>query len=296
MKTNTATMAMIIAMVAMIGMTGFAMAGSTTGTYVGDGSYDMNFDGTGTGYLSVFTYTSNGMDVLQTGWADTNVDGWQTMDTDSDSWEECTWSYTDIERSVTVGTGGTGQDSSGYIQTYTTDGGDNSVSSLATYHDDEAYGSYVATGQYVGIYNEDCDECNYSGVYGETDINGFAYGADTLVTGLVGAQSGSVSTLAVMEMTEGAFDLGTWADAWSDDCYWGDEAYLELYGTAEGDGIAQINGQSTGQANAEFDFGVNNDGLGYFASGNINGDPISVNFYDDFDTNYDATGYIYIVN
>ena len=315
MRTATrVTTTMIIAM-AMVGMAGFAMAGSTTANYVGDGSYNMDFDGMGTGSMDVFTLTNTGFDHMSTGWSDTNVSGHQDMYTDSHSdGEECTWTETDITRNVRVGTGGTGQDASGYIQTYTTDGGDNSVSTSATYHDDEAYGSNVHTKQNVVTSAENCNDCEGSGIDADTTINGGAWGADTLVTGTVlahsGSQSGNMTALAVMKMTQGGFNLGIDAFAYSGVCEGEAGAGVGLGGAGVGlgdDDAITMTGTGRGNATiagftdtipgiAEFDLTGIDDGIGYQTDGTINGTPVSMNVYDDFDTGYTGTGYIYVYN
>ena len=305
---NTATRittTMIVAFVAVIGMTGFALANTTTANYVGDGSYNMDFDGMGTGSMDVITWTSTGFDHMSTGWTDTNVTGHQDMYTDSHSdGEECTWTETDITRDVTVGRGYTNADASGYIQTYTTDGGDNSVSTTATYHDDVAGGSNVHTSQYTETGVGNCEDCEGSYVDAGTTIGGFAYGDDTLVTGTViahsGAQSGNTTTLAVMKMTQGGFNLGMDAFAYSGVCEGeaGVEVGLDGIGmTGTGTGNATIAGfTDTIPGIADFDLTITDDGIGYNTDGMINGTPVSMSLYDEFDEGYTGTEYIYVYN
>ena len=288
MKTaNTAVTTMIVALVAMIGMTGFAMAGSTVANYVGDGSYHMNFDGMGTGSMVVNTYTSLGEDHMGVGWTDTNVNGRQNMYTDSDFY-----------RDVTVGTGGHGQDASGYIQTYTTDGGDNSISTSATYHDDVAWGSNVHTNQNVDIHDS-----LESGINNDVRIDGFAYGDDTLVTGSVGGQSGNMSTFARMEMTEGNFTLNAYLHAYTRDYTTYTDAGTRLAirsMVGAGAGNATIAGSADTPSLADFNLDVTDDAAGYHANGNAN-NFTAVNFHDEFDDGYTVTGpfpteYIYVYN
>ena len=86
MKTNTAVKTMIVAIVAMIGMTGFALANTTIANYVGDGSYGMTYGGSGAGSLFANTYTSDGFDKLAINF-DAGVSGSQSMTTSS-GWTE----------------------------------------------------------------------------------------------------------------------------------------------------------------------------------------------------------------
>ena len=237
---KTAVMTMIVAFV-MIGTLGIVSAVTTDVTYTGDGSYDMNFDGSGVGYLGVHTYTGNGEDHLQTAWQNTEASGWQTMDTSSysDSGTTSTWfatseyansgSETDINRIVTVGGANDGADASGSILTFTNDTNGNTIFTLATYRDDVAWTSHVTTDQYVSLYQNQYDgssdgffgfyhneyEGSDTGVYADTEISGFAYGADTLVTGLIKSESGDAYAVAVIEMTEGEFDLNAYSDAYT---------------------------------------------------------------------------------
>ena len=289
MRTATrVTTTMIVALVAMIGMTGFAMAGSTVANYVGDGSYHMNFNGMGTGSMVVNTYTSIGEDHMGTGWANTNVNGVQTMYTPGRFY-----------RDVTVGKGGTGQDASGYIQTQTTDGGDNSVSTSATYHDDKAWGSNVHTNQNVNIHDS-----AESGINNAAYIDGFAYGDDTLVTGSVEARSDNMSTFARMEMTQGEFNLYTYMHAYTRDYTNATGTYMYTNAGAQlaninmtgiGAGDATIAGSAVTPSLALFDLDVTNDAAGYHADG-IAKNFTAVNFNDEFDDGYTGTGYIYVYN
>lgn len=99
MKTNTAVTTMIIALVAMIGMTGFALADTTVATYVGDGSYSMTYGGSGAGSLFANTYTSDGFDKLVIDF-DAGVSGSQSLTT--------TNGWTEIDRTSTT-SGGYGE-------------------------------------------------------------------------------------------------------------------------------------------------------------------------------------------
>lgn len=89
---------MIVA-IAMIGMTGFAMANTTVATYVGDGSYAMTYGGSGAGSLFANTYTSDGFDNLAVNF-DASVSGSQSMTTSS--------GWTEIDR-ISATSGGYGK-------------------------------------------------------------------------------------------------------------------------------------------------------------------------------------------
>ena len=292
MKTNTAIMAMVIAMVAMIGMTGLAMAGSSTDYYVGDGSYDTNFHGYGSGDLTIYTSTSYGNDVQHAEWSNTRVNGWQEMDTGSMS--------TVIDRRTTVGKCGTGQNASGYVFVQSTDnaptGGD-TLTAIADYRDDEAYTSHVTLNQTVRMVD---NGAGFEGVGARTLIKGHAYGADTYVGGYVAATSdgqNNVTVFATIGMDDGKFRMKTYTG--SMDGQGGLEASGMYIRNMEGvgDGTAAIGAYSTDGATAGWDNTIQNDALTrYNYDGGFNGNPVSVTFTDDFGTNYQATGYIYVYN
>ena len=293
MKTNTAIMAMVIAMVAMIGMTGFAAAGSSTDYYVGDGSYDTNFNGYGTGDLTIYTSTSYGNDVQHAEWSNTRIDGWQKMGTGGST-------YTRIDRRTTVGKQGYGQDASGVIFVKSTDnaptGGD-SLTAVATYKDDEAYSSHVMLEQTVVMAD---DGSGFEGVGAKTLIKGHAYGDDTLVSGLVAATTdgqNNVTAFATINMDEGRFRMKTFTGAMDNNA--GDEKagmYIKKM-TGIGNGTAAIGVYSTDAATAGWDVDITNDNLDrYNYDDGFYGNPVSVTFTDDFGSNYYATGYIYVVN
>ena len=288
MKTNTAIMAMVIAMVVMIGMTGFAMAGSTTGLYNGDGSYNVNFGGAGTGDLTIITHTSFGNDFQHADWSNAEIGGYQDMDTTS--------SWTEIDRETTITGEQNGQMATGFTLTQTDDVDGNSLTTVAQYHDDVAGGSYVSLYQNTGVGSIP----GFASGVGSpiTTIEGHAYGADTYVGGSVMAVSDgddNATVYANIGMTEGS--MGLFADIGAGTMLGNDGAGLDIYGMdGAGDGTANIGGFTSEDGTAEFGFGVTNDGLGYIAGGNINGDPLSISLIDDFDTDYDATGYIYVID
>ena len=284
MTTNkTLLKTMVVAIVAMIGMTGFALATTTTANYVGDGSYGMTYGGSGTGSMNINTWTSAGIDQMNVGWTNTNVNGQQDMSTSS--FPELSYSMTHIHRNVTVGTGGTGQDASGYIQTYSLNG-DNSVTSLATYHDDEADGSHVTTAQQVHTFTDG----EFNSIFGDINIDGSASGNDTLVTGLVKVRSGSILTLADMKMIEGAFNLYTYISAPD-----GSTKLDPITMTGTGTGNATMAGFANTPAMADFSLDAINDAAGYHIDGNAE-NLTSMSFHDDFDEGYIGTGNIYVYN
>ena len=80
MKTNTAIMTMIVAMVAMIGMTGLAMADSTM-------DYTVDFNAVGTGSVDIQTVTPDGIDFQRLTFAGCDVSGHQTgYDSPGSTW------------------------------------------------------------------------------------------------------------------------------------------------------------------------------------------------------------------
>ena len=306
---------MIVAFVAIGILSGLGSAVTTDVTYTGDGSYDMDFNGYGTGYCGVHTYTGNGEDHLQTTWQNAEASGWQTMSTDSYSYSdpdsyshwwgiftgtllaEGSGSNTDIDRGITVGGMGDGADASGSILTFTDDTNGNTLYTLATYRDDEAWTSHATIEQQVSMYQDessytsddfflwfpirhDESEDSYSGISGETDISGFAYGADTLVTGLIRTESGDAYTYTLVEMTEGEFGISmdTYAETgdgsssgWYNYGWFGSGSYSNTYEDVVADGHFDVDADGLGL----FVFGAGEDNFG----GNAN--------------LYDADGYLY---
>jgi len=92
MYTNNTVKSIIIATIVMIGMTGLAMAGSTTQTYVGDGTYTTTWNGHH-GTMNIDTYTSNGQDHLAVDYTAGYTSGSQTGSTNG---------WTEIDRNVNV--------------------------------------------------------------------------------------------------------------------------------------------------------------------------------------------------
>lgn len=289
---RTVIKSMVITAIVMIGLTGFAMAGSSTDYYVGDGAYDTNFNGYGIGDLTIYTSTSYGNDVQHVEWSNTRVNGWQEMDTGSMS--------TVIDRKTTVGKYGTGQDASGSIFVQSTDnaptGGD-TLKAVADYKDDEAYTSHVTLKQTVLMVD---NGAGFEGVGARTLIKGHAYGADTYVGGYVAATSdghNNVTVFATIGMDEGKFRMKTYTGSMDS------QSGLEASGMyirnmkGVGDGTAAIGAYSTDDATAGWDNTIQNDAMTrYNYDDGFYGNPVSVTFTDDFNTNYQATGYIYVFN
>lgn len=227
------------------------------------------------------------MEVTSNTPSNAGIGGSQNMNTAS--------GWTVINRGTTITGTANGAMASGFTATQTIDNSGDLLTAYAGYKDDVAGGSYVELGQevYVGtILGLE------SGVGSPlTYIDGYAYGDDTRVVGQVQAVSNGVNNVSVsasIDMSEGEMSMGVGIGA------------VTLIGSAEaagldvgmygdGTGVAQINGHSTCQATAEFDFDVTNDGLGYDAFGDINGNPVTVNLFDDFDADYSAIGHIYLV-
>ena len=88
---KTAVITMIVTLM-IIGMTGLAMADSTTQTYVGDGSYTTSWTGHG-GTMNIDTYTSNGQDHFTADYRRGYTVGTQSGSTNG---------WTEIDRSVNV--------------------------------------------------------------------------------------------------------------------------------------------------------------------------------------------------
>jgi hypothetical protein len=279
MKTiQTATI--LIAMVAMISMTGFAAAGSTTQIWTGDGTYTTSFGGTGTGDLTIFTYTSYGDDRMSVDWQNTNVGGNQWMNTGS---------KTGITRDVTVGTSGWQQAASGNIVTGTNSmdtGNGHYIGTLSTYADDVAYGSNVRLQQTVKMCDNGPDEV----LRGETEISGFAYGGNTLVTGYVEAGAGTMFVSAGVGMDEGSFNMDMKTVSRDNPVSYLDRTRLKnIQIGANGEGSAELVGSGD---DVRVGLHTTNDGHWDNFAGSQGTDFFQ---HDAFDTNYDATGYIYAI-
>lgn len=195
-----------------IGMTGFAAAMNTNVVYSGDGQYNCNYNAEGTGYIGIHTYTSDGTDRLTSRWANSQAEGWQTMDTHTGPG----YSATVISRKATVGGVGDGEDESGYVATYTTDREGNYITSNAVYHDNRGYGSHVTTEQSVIVGSvDDVLGTSYdaTGVAADTNIRGCSWGSDTVVSGSTNTRSGDAYTYTYLYMYNGRMDIQTYSIA-----------------------------------------------------------------------------------
>lgn len=275
-----ATHTIIIALVAMIGMTGLAMAGSTTQQWIGDGSYTTTFGGAGTGDLTILTQTSYGNDHMTVDWQDTNVAGSQSMNTGP---------KTQITRDVTVGTSGWQQAASGSIETgtYSADTGNGHyIYTNSVYADDVAYGSHVRLQQTVNMWDSGPDEV----LSGTAEISGFAYGATTLVSGRVEAAAGPIFVSAFGGMDEGSFDMFMRTISKDKAGSYLDRTGLEdIAVTAAGAGDAELiaSGDDVGVGLNTANDGVWTEPIGsqgtYFWQ------------HDDFSNTYTAIGHIYAI-
>ena len=285
-------LAMIIAMVTMIGLTS---AVTTDVIYNGDGLYNMYFNGDGTGYCGVHTYTSNGEDYLQTEWTNAVASGWQKMKvseynrSNAGTYEGnsgiTTYNYTglrvstDINRSITIGGVDDNKNASGSILTFTDDNNGNTLFTIATCKSIISQISNVTTDQkisiYRGWYNATYDynrnniighreySNNGTGVVGSTDISGFAYEDDTLITGYVKSTAGDSYTIAFVEMTEGEFDMNVYSSSYTGK--YSGEGWM-AYDWHEGDDVSEFE-YTANRTRAYSRTNVDADGIGIFVLG-----------------------------
>ena len=293
------TTTMLIAIVAMIGMlSGLGAAVTTDVVYNGDGQYDCNYNGYGTGYIGIHTYTSDGSDHLMSEWTNTEAHGWQEMSTYSGSDPMVgDYSGTVIDRSATVGGDGIGEDEAGYILTITADNDNNSVMSYADYHDNRGWGSHVTTDQTVvvgSLVNIGGSTYNVTGVAAATNIHGFAYGSNTTVSGLVRTQSGDEYTYALLAMENGKMNLYTLSAAGSvEPAFYGVDGACGQWVEVDAKGVGVFAaGAGTDMHGAGF-YMVDDDGHLYYYS---HGTDVTMDMTAPFDGNFDATGYVYAVD
>lgn len=175
------TMTMIIAMVAMISLTGLASAGTTM-------DYDVDFSGNGDGSVAIYTSSPVGTDVQVAQWTNCAATGHQSATYGNSKWLT-------VDRTTTITGLQNQQVASGSVATTSQMISPGSVSggyvaTVATYYDDAAYGSHVKLVQGTTLYDGDmvAGDTGYEYVDVDTEITGFAYG-DTLtgVTGVVRA-------------------------------------------------------------------------------------------------------------
>ena len=278
MNSKTIVTAMV-AMILVIGMTGLAMAGTTTQTWTGDGHYATQYSGAGTGDLSIYTYTSYGDDFIGVTW-DGSVSGHQNMNTPAAG-------FTKINRVANVGTGVDGDAASGTIETMTTDNDNHYVYTFANYKDNAAYGSNVGLNQKVEIVDNGPDEA----LTGKVTIAGFAYGAVTNVFGQIEAGTIGVNMVrAIVDVDEGKFSMAMKTQSGDIGGSYLDEAKLsQMRTTATGTGSADLHASAD---DVSLNIHTTNDGLIDHFNGHQG---TSFNQYDIFNNGYSARGYIYAV-
>ena len=255
------TTTMIIALVAMISMTGLAMAGSTTDVYIGDGHYYTDYSGSGTGDLTILTFTSDGADMLYSEW-DGTVDGWQEMDA---------YGWTEIERGIyTVG--------DGVILANSVDNSGDSITAFATAEGIAGLYQSVEMGSYSGCcYDEDY-------VYAFTMVGGIGEYAAGVMT-----EAGNANTAVIINGTGmGGVISDAYACTWY--CCGGSDTNQEFLTGGLGEGTGYIG--TTGEY-VDWSIDFENDGFSDYTGGYLYGDPANKYVINDFSDYYYATGYIY---
>lgn len=176
------TTTMIVALVAMIGMTGLAMAGSTM-------DYDVTFVGSGSGSATISTVTPVGTDYQHATWSNCDASGWQSGSYNNGA-------YTRIDRRTTITGSVNGAPASGTILTQVTPTSPCAtkpafVQTNVAYHDDDAYGSHIKLVQGATLYDSDVpviDDAGYEYADVDTRITGYAYDSgNASVSGSVAA-------------------------------------------------------------------------------------------------------------
>ena len=201
------TLTMVIALVAMIGMTGLAVADSTM-------VYDVDFAAVGTGSVLIQTISPVGNDVQSATWTNCAAVGDQ-----QGVYNNGDWLSVDRDTSITgVENGNVAYGSvvtSSYPTTPVSDVTKAAViQTTATYYDNAAYGSNVQLIQNTDLYDGDMPTVDNNGVETAnvvTQIDGYAYGnATTGVTGQVISQTdGSLTAKTGITATvhDGALDM-----------------------------------------------------------------------------------------
>lgn len=269
------TATILIAMVAMISMTGLAMAGSdTTTTYNGDGSYDMTYTGSGGGYLYANTFTTDGFDNLAVNF-DADMSGQQSMTT-SGGW-------TVIDRNSRI--------DNGYGIIMTASGIDPTVGVVKTLVDSDNYAKLIdqdvdikSTGVYVVSYQAAASNGGaVTEAYGGT-TEGKTY---TSIVDLGASDHSVLYTDASAEYGESRVDFDTDVDSRG-----------LLYGGTTGDGQLIV------YTNTEYNFGQELGGtydsttFTFDVNDGYNGQLTTIVDFDstcDVD-GYGATAYWYTVN
>ena len=303
MKTNVSktVLTMIMAAIVMIGMTGSIAAMNTNVIYNGDGQYECNYDATGTGNIGIHTYTSYGSDHLISGWVNSEASGWQEMDTYTGTAYNTDYEGMVIDREATVGGANNGEDEAGFIYTNTTDNNNNYIISYAKYHDNHGYGSHVtttqtiATGSLINIYGS---QFTVTGVVAETEINGFSYGSNTTVSGLVRTQTNDEYTYAIIVMDNGKMNLHTLAATGSvTPAFY--TLGISIDGacgqwvnvTAKGTGVFGV-GAGTNMHDMEFLMTDNGGSIYYYSTGT----GVTVDMTSTFNGEFNGNGYVYVID
>lgn len=183
-------LAMVIAL-AMVGLTGLASAGSTM-------DYVVDFNAVGTGSVQIQTSTPVGTDIQIANWVNCDTVGTQTG-----SYNDGTWAR--IDRNTMITGVENGNVAYGSIVTQSmpttpvTDINKSArVTTVATYYDNSAYGSYVLLDQAARLFDGDMpviDDSDMEKCIVRTNIDGYAYGNDS--TGI----SGSVAAVTDGSLT-----------------------------------------------------------------------------------------------
>jgi len=293
MYTNNTVKSIIIAFIVMIGITGIGAAINTNVVYNGDGQYNCDYDAEGTGYIGIHTYTSDGTDHLTSSWINSQSTGCQEMNTYSGT----EYSATLISREVTVGGVGDGKDENGFIYTHTTDNEGNYITSNAVYHDNKGYSSHVTTNQSVIVGNvDDVFETDYdvTGIVAFTNIHGYSYGIDTVVSGSTTTQSGDAYTYTSLYMYDGRMNIQTHSITGNipDENHGASSQIVTVDDYTKGIGVFSA-GSGTDMHSASFwmeENEVNNIEIWTDTSGS------TMYMTTTFNGNFDATGYIYAID
>jgi hypothetical protein len=178
-----ATHTIIIAIVAMIGMTGLAMAGSTM-------NYDVDFSTSGDGMVDIQTTSPAGVDRQIASWVNCNAEGSQSGTYNGGP-------RMAVTRETTITGIQNGNPASGSIWTQSNMVSPGSVPggfvrTVASYYDDNAGGSHIMLDQNAVLRDNDMilGDAGYERVDVDTTISGYAYGDPlTRVSGSVVART-----------------------------------------------------------------------------------------------------------
>lgn len=255
---NIKTVTILITFIVMIGMTGFASAGSTTQTYIGDGSYTTSWNGN-SGTMNIDTYTSNGQDHLIVDYQNGYSNGNQAGNTN-------TW--TKITRNV----GTHGYKTSVSAETY-----DNSGNVVAINARARLGGTHL---RQLAVMNDDVNY-NAVGSLHMVKAGGQNYGVS------VYTQAGNAYTVIDLNGRgiagiRGAAGAATGLNA----AYTGQ--MVSAFAHGPGEVIIEGVGDNVGDR-----FRVRNDATGYTSY--ANGETF-INLYDNHNYQYGARGYIYAVD